>query len=231
MNLCSLFLSIKARATCNISHSIIIIMTHHIWLAPFTSVISGPTGSGKSVFVQRLIKYAKAVISPPPDKILYCYGAFQQIFNEMEGVEFKEGLPSLNEFDGSIHTLVIIDDLMHETNDIVSKLFTRGSHHTNTSVVFITQNLFHADKVTRTITLNAQYLILFKNVRDKSQIAHLSRQMYPGNSKHMIESYIDATSEPYSYLFVDLKPNTDENHRLKACIFPDDRDNYVYAPR
>jgi len=206
-------------------------MTHHIWLAPFTSVISGPTGSGKSVFVQRLIKHAKSIISPPPDRILYCYGVFQQIFNEMEGVEFNEGLPSLCEFDGSRHTLVIIDDLMHETNDIVSKLFTRGSHHTNTSVVFITQNLFHADKVTRTITLNAQYMILFKNVRDKSQIAHLSRQMYPGNSKHMIESYSDATSEPYSYLFVDLKPNMDENRRLKASIFPDDRDNYVYVPR
>src|SRR6266516_3410069 len=206
-------------------------MTHHIWLAPFTSVISGPMGSGKSVFVQRLIEHAKSIISPSPDRILYCYSVFQQIFNEMDGVEFNEGLPSLAEFDGSRHTLVIIDDLMHETNDIVSKLFTRGRHHTNTSVVFITQNLFHADKVTRTITLNAQYLILFKNVRDKSQITHLSRQMYPGNSKHMTESYIDATSEPYSYLFVDLKPNTDESHRLKACIFPDDQDNFAYVPR
>ncbi len=206
-------------------------MTHHIWLAPFTCVISGPTGSGKSAFVQRLIKHSGVVISPPPDRILYCYGTFQQIFREMDGVEFNEGLPSLKEFDGSRHTLVVIDDLMHETNDIVSKLFTRGSHHTNTSVIFITQNLFHADKVTRTITLNAQYMVLFKNVRDKSQISHLSRQMYPGNSKHMIEAYIDATSQPYSYLFVDLKPSTDEEHRLKACIFPDDKDNYVYESK
>ena len=149
----------------------------------------------------------------------------------MEGVEFNEGLPSLSEFNGEKHTLVIIDDLMHETNDVVTKLFTRVSHHTNTSVIFITQNLFYADKETRTITLNAQYLVLFKNVRDKSQIAHLSRQMYPGNSKHMIESYIDSTSEPYSYLFIDLKPNTDDKHRLKGCIFPDDKHNYVYVPK
>ena len=149
----------------------------------------------------------------------------------MEGVEFNEGLPSLDEFDGSKHTLVVIDDLMHETNDVVSKLFTRGSHHTDTSVIFIIQNLFHNDKEIRTITLNAQYLVLFKNVRDKSQIAHLSRQMYPNKSKHMTESYIDATSAPYTYLFVDLKPNTDENRRLKANIFPDDEHNYVYAPK
>jgi hypothetical protein len=206
-------------------------MTHHTWLAPFTCVISGPTGSGKSVFTQRLLKQAKTIISPPPERILYCYGVYQEIFSKMEGIEFNEGLPSLDEFDGGKQSLVVLDDLMHETNDVVTKLFTRLSHHTNTSVIYITQNLFHAGKETRTITLNAQYLVLFKNVRDKSQIMHLSRQMYPGKSKHMVEAYTDATNEPYSYLFVDLKPNTDEKHRLKACIFPDDEHNYVYAPK
>ena len=141
-------------------------------------------------------------------------------------------MPSLEEFkDGSKHSLVILDDLLHETNEIVTKLFTRLSHHTNTSVIYITQNLFHAGKETRTITLNAQYLVLFKNVRDKSQIAHLARQMYPGNARHMVEAYTDATGEPFTYLFIDLKPNTDEKHRLKACIFPDDAYNYVYGPK
>ncbi len=153
------------------------------------------------------------------------------MFSKMEGVEFNEGLPSLHEFDGGKHTLVVLDDLMHEANDTVSKLFTKVSHHTNTSVIFIMQNLFHNDKEIRTITLNAQYLVLFKNVRDRSQIAHLSRQMYPSKSKHMVESYTDATSEPYSYLFVDLKPITDDRYRLKAKIFPDDECNYVYVPK
>ena len=206
-------------------------MTFHTWLAPFTCVISGPTGSGKSVFIQRLLKHAKTVINPPPEKILYCYGVYQEIFSKIEGVEFNEGLPSLDEFDGGKHSLVIIDDLMHETNQVVSRLFTRVSHHTNTSVIFVTQNIFNATKETRNITLNAQYLVLYKNVRDQSQIAYLSRQMYPGKSKHMIEAYTDATREPYSYLFVDLKPNTDEKHRLKACVFPDDENNYVYGPK
>ena len=226
-----LFVVLEYKSACCARALSFIIMTHHVWTAPFTCVISGPTGSGKSVFVQRLLKHARTVIEPSPERILYCYGAYQQMFSEMEGVEFNEGIPSLDEFDGKKRTLVIIDDLMHETSVVVSKLFTRVSHHTNTCVIFITQNLFHADKETRTITLNAQYLVLFKNVRDKSQIAHLSRQMYPGNSKHMIESYTDATSEPYSYLFVDLKPNIDEKHRLKACIFPDDKNNYVYVPK
>jgi hypothetical protein len=206
-------------------------MSHHVWLAPFTCVIAGPTESGKSVFVQRLLKHAKTVIQPPPARILYCYGIYQKIFSEFRDVEFHEGVPSLDEFDGSKHTLVVIDDLMHETSNVVTKLFTRGSHHTETSVIFITQNMFSKEKETRTITLNAQYLVLFKNVRDKSQIAHLARQMYPQNSKHMIEAYTDATAEPFSYLFVDLKQLTDDKHRLKAQIFPDDEYNYVYVSK
>ena len=85
----------------------------------------------------------------------------------MSGIEFNEGVPSISEFDsGKGSCLLILDDLMHETNDVVTKLFTRLSHHTNTSVIFITQNIFGGGKETRTITLNAQYMVLFKNVRD-----------------------------------------------------------------
>lgn len=204
----------------------------HTWTAPFTCVVSGSTGSGKSVFTQRLLKHAKTVITPPPQRILYCYGVYQDIFSKMPGIEFNEGLPSITEFEpGKGSCLLILDDLMHETNDVVTKLFTRLSHHTNTSVIFITQNIFGGGKETRTITLNAQYMVLFKNVRDKSQIAYLARQIYPTNWKHMVEAYEDATSQAYSYLFIDLKPTTDDKHRLKACIFPDDKNNYVYVPK
>jgi len=92
--------SFEYKSAHNTSILSLIIMTHHTWEAPFTCVISGPTGSGKSVFVQRLIKHSKTVISPKPDRILYCYGVYQEIFSKFEGVEFNEGLPSLDEFGG-----------------------------------------------------------------------------------------------------------------------------------
>jgi len=91
---------LEYKSTCHSLISSFIIMTHHTWLAPFTCIISGPTGSGKSVFVRSLLKHAKTVIEPPPGRILYCYGAYQEMFSKMEGVEFNEGLPSLDEFDG-----------------------------------------------------------------------------------------------------------------------------------
>ena len=51
--------------------------------------------------------------------------------------------------------LLIIDDLMHEMNEVVAKLFTKGSHHSNTSVLLLTQNIFHQNKHSRTVRLHA----------------------------------------------------------------------------
>jgi hypothetical protein len=39
---------------------------------PFTSVISGPTGSGKSIFVRRFVHNIKHMMTPIPDRILWC---------------------------------------------------------------------------------------------------------------------------------------------------------------
>ena len=64
------------------------------------------------------------------------------------------------------------------------------------SVMFLTQNIFH--KKAKTMTLNAHYLVLFKNPRDASQLTYLARQMYPSKPKFMIDAFADATSEPYT---------------------------------
>ena len=44
------------------------------WVHPFTSVIAVPTGSGKSVFVRRFVHNIKHMMTPIPDRILWCYG-------------------------------------------------------------------------------------------------------------------------------------------------------------
>jgi hypothetical protein len=40
------------------------------WEHPFTSVIAGPTGSGTSMFVRRLVHNIKHMMNPKPDRIL-----------------------------------------------------------------------------------------------------------------------------------------------------------------
>ena len=170
------------------------------------------------------------MINPKPTKIVYCYGEYQSLFAKYHQVEFNEGLPDISKFDGTQPLLLIINDLMDETNANVERIFTRMSHHRNISVVYITQNMFPQNKHARTISLNAHYMILFKNPRDAGQFAVLARQMYPSGSKFAVEAYRDATGEPYGYLLVDLKPDTDERYRLRTKIFPDELTN-VYLKK
>ena len=187
---------------------------------PFTAMLAGPTGCGKTVFIFRLIEHARKMIEPTPTKIVYCYGEYQPIFAKYPRVQFNEGLPDATKFDGSEPVLLIIDDLMNETNESVSAIFTKISHHRNVSVVYITQNMFPKNKHARTISLNSHYMVLFKNPRDAGQFGVLARQMYPSGSKFAVEAFKDATRVPFGYLLVDLKPDTDEKHRLRSNIFP-----------
>jgi hypothetical protein len=197
-----------------------------VWKHPFTAVVSGPTGCGKTSFVLKFIAYANQVIDPPPKHIVWCYGTYQDIFNTVENVEFHDGIPQVELLQKK--SLLILDDLMHEADDRINKIFTKYSHHKDISVMFLTQNLFHKDA--RTITLNSHYLVIFKNPRDASQVAYLARQMFPGRPKYMVDAFTDATTKPYNYLVVDLKADTDDKHRLRSGIFPDD-DNFVYLPK
>jgi len=73
----------------------------------------------------------------------------------------------------------VLDDLMSETNELVANTFTKLLHHRNVSVIHLTQNLFDKNKYAQTISLNAHYLVLFKNPRDVTQFATLARHMYP----------------------------------------------------
>lgn len=201
---------------------------------PFTAMICGPTSCGKTQFVKKCLKNASRVFDTEFDRTLFYYGEWQPAYAELgSAIEFKEGLPQSNEYsnDPEKTKLIIVDDLMRESsNNVMVDLFTKGSHHKNLSVMFITQNMFHQGSGQRDISLNTNYLILFKNPRDRAQVQHLGRQVCPENPKFLQEVYLDATSQPFGYLLLDLKQTTPENCRYRTNIFPDDAAQYVYVP-
>lgn len=196
-------------------------------------VVSGPTQSGKTVFVLNLIRHARSMIRPPPEKILYCYGEYQrEKFDEARrsGVQFHAGLPNADWFDGKNSWLVILDDLMSEADQSISDLFTKGSHHRDVSVIYLVQNLFQKNPHARTISLNSHYMVLYKNPRDAGQFSVMARQMYGKRWQFASEAFADATREPHTYLLVDLRPETDENYRLRTRIFPGEQ-CFVYVDK
>ena len=146
-----------------------------------------------------------------------------------------EGLPDIAQLRQSSEKpkLLILDDLMTEgakgkgAQDLMT-LFIRGAHHWNCSCLHIVQNAFYPSL--RTIRINSHYLILLKNPSDSLQISQLSKQIFPGRQKYLIDAYRDATSEKYGYLIVDLSPECPDDMRLRSKIFPEDF-QVVYQPK
>ena len=117
--------------------------------------------------------------------------------------------------------LIIFDDLMTEgkCDQRIADLFTKGSHHRNISIVYLTQNVFPQGKACRDIALNTQYLVLFNNPIDRQQVATLARRIYLSTSAMFMKRFEEATSRPFGYLVKDLKSSTSEPDRLQTDIF------------
>jgi hypothetical protein len=200
---------------------------------PFSKIVSGPSSAGKSVYVVRLLQSGLKNIDTEFDEILWCYSEWHPKLTGLKGnISFNKGLENIDRTDNSKPRLIVIDDLMNESDLSVSNLFTKGSHHTNTSVIFITQNIFHQGKGQRDMSLNSHYIVLFKNPRDSLQISFLARQINPQNPKFIQEAYLDATKRPHGYLLLDLKQNTPEDSRVRTNIFGEEKPGYpvVYKP-
>ena len=174
---------------------------------PFGLLVSGGTKTGKTTFVKQLLSNASVMIEPPPENIIYFYSEYQATFGEIEvlvpGIQFVQGLPDsmIDSINPNTRNLYIIDDMMGEKDAVIAKLFTKKSHHGNLSVIYIVQNLFHQSKSHRTISLNASYLVVTKNVRDASQIVHLAKQLFPSNTKFFQTSLSDGNKRAI-YLFI-----------------------------
>jgi hypothetical protein len=182
---------------------------------PFTCIVAGCTQSGKTVWVKSLLENAQKTISPAPQRIIWCYGQWQQSYFDMlktvPGIEFNEGIPddidNTDYLDVSQRNLIVLDDLMAQSgkDKRISDLFTKGSHHRNLSIIYIVQNIFHQGKEMRNISLNAHYIMLFKSPRDKQQISMLARQVDPGR----VQEFMRKSN-------MDLKPTTSDQDRLKT---------------
>jgi hypothetical protein len=180
--------------------------------------ISGPSQSGKSTFTHALLALKEIIFDEVPSKIYYYYGQYSSIL-ERKPYIIAEGLPE--SFDhvesGSV---VVLDDLMQETenNKMVTGLFTKAVHHKNIFVINMTQNFFQRTQDSKTQRLNSQYIVLFKNPSDSSQINIIGRQMNPTTPNFLSAAYMDATRRPHGYIFIDLRQETPEHLRVRTNI-------------
>jgi hypothetical protein len=195
---------------------------------PFTALVAGSTGSGKTHLVRALLANYRLTTSIKKQslKVLWAYGQHQNLYTKAiapnVSVDYYDGVPTDTVLEEIKPDIIVCDDLMVEISksDNIADIFTKKSHHMNISIFFLVQNLFFQGKSMRTISLNSQYILLLKSVRDKQQIAALGRQLYPTKSTFFVDVYNDATSAPFGYLLIDLHPLTKDSLRLRTRIIP-----------
>lgn len=192
-------------------------------------IVSGPTMSGKTTFVNNLLENKDLIFKNTISKVYWISASMPAIRKPL--YQYHVGIPDDFDFLQN-NSLVVLDDLMVESSDncAITNLFTRISHHQNIFIIYITQNYFSQCKQGTNRRRNTQYVALFKNPADMAQIRTLGSKMYP-NSKFMIDAYNDATRHPHSYLFLDLRQETDEDLRVRTRILPHELPQIVYKQR
>ena len=145
-----------------------------------------------------------------------------------------KGLPDLERLASTPtneNRMIVIDDLMSETKGgTVSNLFTKGAHHLNISVVYITQNMFFQNGEMRSIFLNAHYKVMFNNKGDMTQLTNLNTKMFPGKPQFLQSVMKSVCASPYPYIVLDVHPKTPDELTVRSHVFPHE-DNNVYLPQ
>lgn len=212
---------------------------------PFNCLIAGPNSSGKTTFVKNLLAIKDQIFDVAPAKTFLFYRAMQDIYIEMETsglidemIDISDHFPSLDEIYSMVNpykdkggSLLIFDDTMVDINPDMEQVFCNVSHHCAANVLFLTQNLFYHNKSFRTMSLNAHYLVLMKNDRDKQQISILAKQYSPNNSAYIVQAYMNATQKPYGYIILDFKSDTPSSIRVRSNIFPNQFPTCVYIEK
>uniref|UniRef100_A0A915DL52 AAA+ ATPase domain-containing protein n=1 Tax=Ditylenchus dipsaci TaxID=166011 RepID=A0A915DL52_9BILA len=179
-----------------------------MFTSPFTMCIIGATGSGKTQFLMQFLSNCKKLINPPPAHILYCYGETNSevLALRSKGIEIFHGAPSEKQIkERKKPLLLLMDDLLLDLKtDFLDRLYTRGSHNWNVSCVLVSQSLF--SKTLRVVRSNSHFLVLMRTPASELQIKTLGSQLFAGNTKYFMESYKDATENPFTYLVINMHP-------------------------
>ena len=202
---------------------------HH----PSTCSISGPSGSGKTWLTVNILNNIEWIYSPSPSRVVYFYSQWQDAYSDIHPQPiFIQGLPGVEDIENiSEPTLFIIDDGMSKLDQSVCDIFLMYSHHRNLSIILLLQNFHNKNKHMCDINTNTNYVIFMKNPRNKLAISHLVKESFPGQHKYVMESFHDATKEPFSYLLFNFRQDTDDRLRLVSNIIPPPGSfQYVYLP-
>lgn len=186
-------------------------------------MVIGATSSGKTTTVFEIIK--RKLVEPWPKHIVYMFGAEQAIFKSWNSdkqnphIEFVCGLQLdvLKKFHGP--KLLIIDDLCLSQNKDLTNHFIRGSHHMQTTTIYISHSIFLNDDNYRMMSNNCQYMLIMRNKRNLAQLTRLARQILGSDYIRILEAYDYNKNNQFGFVLLSFHPKVPEELLVLSDFF------------
>ena len=186
-------------------------------------LVVGATSSGKTTTVLEIIR--QRLIEPWPEKIFYLYGAKQDFMDSWNQdkhnspIEFVSGLELdvLQKFNGP--KLLIIDDLCLTQNKELTNHFIRGSHHLQTTTIYISHSIFLNDDNYRVMSNNCQYMLIMRNKRNLAQLTRLARQILGSDYIRIIDAYNYNKNNQFGFVLLSFHPRVPEELLVSTDFF------------
>lgn len=200
---------------------------------PFTMMVVGQSGSGKTSFVTELMKNVNTHVDNPFTGITVFLGTERsnnylasfltsqyssisrivEVKNNFDDFakEFPIFLSSIiNDLGGNSNHCFIFDDLMTELSEcsVLVDLFTKISAHNNISVILITQNMFYKGSGKRasdhvTCYRNTRYLVLMQSSLDNSCTNNVALRIAPKTKGAVLQNMLEEITKTYGYIVID----------------------------
>ena len=201
-------------------------------------------GSGKTSWVENLIKNQDYLLEVPAKRIFFFYTEINPIIQRISELDKVEAIKNFNpdildghEGGSANHIMIIVDDHLNfdGIHKELAKLFTVTSRAKFVSLVYLTQALYSksrgAHAYNRQILLNSNYTALFPNKRDMSEAGAIARAGFLHRYKYFMESYKSATELEHGYLFISSDPTTKKEVELRSRIFFEIEHTILYWER
>ena len=204
------------------------------------AILCGPSQSGKSEFIQNMIRHKKKVFSQPYSKFIYCSphlgtdggedetvspgdAAYRQNLIDLaqpEEIVFYDHIITLTELNqdsnyGEQRLLIFIDDFSENvfSQDVTVKLFIKLSSHANTDIVVATHSGIKSSsgKHFSIVWKSAYTIVLFPTLSDRPSIGFLSQRMFPYSDNHLGKCLAQSTHLLGNYSHIIIFCNLDND--------------------
>lgn len=216
------------------------------FLCPIRMAVVGPSMSGKSTFILKMVKDRGTLFTHSFTRIIYCLphndiSTSREYLDDLRKacpkLEVHEGLPTVASLDlehNTKHVLLILEDLAISLANNTEALnwFFRHSHHKCVSIVYTIQALYLQSKHGSTFMGSCTDFVIFKMPNVQS-LNRFSRSFYPSEGELFSEAldFLN-TKYPNDRPYIVLNKNPQQQLPQRAClrgrIFKDESPGPIY---